>query len=200
MIPPALEEMERLLGRLRGIGRKTAQRLALQLLAGPDDYLKALGSAISALRDRIRRCSRCRGLTEADPCPLCTDPRRASDVLCVVAEYTDLLAVEQSGGFRGRYFVLHGLIAPLDGAGPKDIEAAALLDLAREGGVAEVILALSGSAEAEATAHYLAGRLAEAGVPRITRIAFGVPRGADLGFVDRASMSHAMARRHEVER
>lgn len=199
MVPAALEELEELLGRLKGVGRKTAQRMALQLLASPEDYLRALGSAVAALRDRVRRCSRCRSLTEADPCPLCTDARRRDDILCVVADYPDLIAVEQSGAHRGRYFVLHGLLAPLDGIGPDEIEAAPLVERVRAG-VTEVIFALPDSAEAEATVQFLTVRLRDAGVSHVTRIAYGVPRGADLGYVDRTSVAHAMERRSEVDR
>lgn len=198
MLPPAIEELARLLGRLRGVGQKTAQRLALQLLEAPDDYLQLLGRSVLGLRERVRRCSRCRGLTEQDPCPLCADPRRQDDLLCVVAEVPDLYAVEQSGAFGGRYFVLHGLLSPLDDQGPDEIEAARLVERATDG-VREVILALPPSPEGEATGHYLAERLRAAGVDRVTRIAYGVPRGAELGFVDRVSMAHALSRRHEVE-
>jgi len=198
VLPPALEELARLLGRLRGVGPKTAQRLALQLLDAPDDYLQQLGRGVLGLRERVRRCSRCRGLTERDPCALCTDPRRQDDLLCVVAEVPDLFAVEQSGAFAGRYFVLHGLLSPLDDQGPDEIEAERLVERAADG-VREVILALPPSPEGEATGHYLAERLRAAGVDRVTRIAYGVPRGVELGFVDRVSMAHALARRHEVE-
>jgi recombination protein RecR len=199
VLPPALEELVRLLGRLRGVGQKTAQRMALQLLASPDEYLKALGASVSGLRERVRRCSRCRGLTEADPCRLCSDPRRRDDVLCVVAEVPDQYAVEGSGAFDGRYFVLHGLISPLDGTGPEDLELRRLVERVGEATIAEVILALPPSPEGEATGHYLAGRLREAGARRVTRIAYGVPHGAELGYVDRVSMMHALSRRHEVE-
>ncbi|MBN1773484.1 MAG: recombination protein RecR [Deltaproteobacteria bacterium] len=198
MLPPAIEELARLLGRLRGVGQKTAQRMALQLLEAPDDYLRQLGQSVLGLRERVRRCSRCRSLTENDPCPLCTDPRRQDDLLCVVAEVPDLYAVEQSGAFAGRYFVLHGLLSPLDDQGPDEIEAARLVERAADG-VREVVLALPPSPEGEATGHYLAERLRTAGVDRVTRIAYGVPRGVELGFVDRVSMAHALSRRHEVE-
>ncbi|MBI5501140.1 MAG: recombination protein RecR [Deltaproteobacteria bacterium] len=200
MLPPALDELARLLGRLRGVGQKTAQRLALQLLDSPDDYLRALGASIAELRDRVRRCSRCRGLTERDPCPTCSDPRRRDDVLCVVAHVPDQSAVEASGAFDGRYFVLHGLLSPLDDSGPEEIEADRLVERAADGKVREVILALPPSPEGEATGHYLAERLRAAGVERLTRIATGVPHGADLGFVDRVSMAHALSRRHEVDK
>ena len=198
MLPPAIEELARLLGRLRGVGQKTAQRMALQLLEAPDEYLQQLGRSVLELRARVRRCSRCRSLTEKDPCPTCDDPRRQDDLLCVVAEVPDLYAVEQSGAFTGRYFVLHGLLSPLDDQGPDEIEAGGLVERAKDG-VREVILALPPSPEGEATGHYLAERLRAAGVDRVTRIAYGVPRGAELGFVDRVSMAHALSRRHEVE-
>jgi recombination protein RecR len=200
VLPPALDELARLLGRLRGVGQKTAQRLALQLLDAPDDYLQSLGASIAGLRERVRRCSRCRGLTERDPCPLCSDPRRRDDLLCVVAHVPDLYAVEGSAAFDGRYFVLHGLLSPLDDTGPDELEVERLVERAGDGQVQEVILALPPSAEGEATGHYLAERLRAAGVARVTRIAYGVPHGAELGFVDRVSMAHALSRRHEVER
>jgi recombination protein RecR len=200
LLPPALDELARLLGRLRGVGQKTAQRLALQLLDSPDEYLTSLGASIVGLRVRVRRCSQCRGLTEQDPCLLCTDPRRRDDVLCVVADIPDQYAVEASAAFDGRYFVLHGLISPLDDTGPDEIDADRLVERAGGGRTAEVILALPPSPEGEATGHYLAGRLHEAGVARITRIACGVPHGVELGFVDRVSMAHALSRRHEVDK
>ena len=200
MLPPALDELARLLGRLRGVGRKTAQRLALQLLESPDEYLIALGASLTGLRERVRRCSRCRGLTERDPCPLCDDPRRRDDLLCVVAGVPDQAAVEASGAFGGRYFVLHGLLSPLDDTGPDEIEADGLAKRVGDGTVREVILALPPSPEGEATGHYLAERLRAAGVERVTRLATGGPHGADLGFVDRVSMAHALSRRHEVDK
>jgi recombination protein RecR len=198
VLPPALVELERLLGRLRGVGRKTAQRMALQLLDAPDDYLRSLATSLEALHRRVRRCSRCRGLTEDDPCRLCSDPRRRDDLLCVVALVPDLFAVEESGVFEGRFFVLHGLLSPLDDVGPDDIEADALVARVRSGGVAEVILALPPSTEGEATGHYLARRLRDAGGPRVTRIAYGVPQGVEIGLVDRVSLAHALTRRHDV--
>jgi recombination protein RecR len=200
VLPPALEELSRLLGKLRGVGQKTAQRLALQLLDSPDEYLQTLGASVAGLRERVRRCSRCRSLTERDPCSLCDDPRRRDDSLCVVAHVPDLFAVEASGAFDGRYFVLHGLLSPLDDQGPDDIETDALLARAADGKVQEVILALPPSPEGEATGHYLAERLRAAGLPHVTRIAYGVPHGSELGFVDRVSMAHALTRREEMSR
>jgi recombination protein RecR len=185
------------LARLPGIGEKTATRLAFHLLRGPKDQPRDLASALLDVVDRIRLCSVCMTMTESDPCPLCSDPRRDPDVVCVVASPSDLIAVDRGGHFRGRYHVLHGLLSPLEGVGPDDLRIAELvrrLGPGDTGGVAEVIIATSPSVEGEATAMYLARLIKPLGV-RVSRIATGLPVGGELEYTDQATIARALAHR-----
>ena len=183
------------LGRLPGIGEKTATRLAFHLLRGPKQHARDLAQALVDVTDKIRLCSVCMTMTEADPCPTCSDVRRDGDVVCVVATPADLIAIDRGGHFRGRYHVLHGLLSPLEGIGPDDLRIAELLR--RLGGdppVAEVIIATSPSVEGEATAMYLARLMKPLGV-KVSRIATGLPVGGELEYSDQATISRAMANR-----
>jgi recombination protein RecR len=184
------------LARLPGIGEKTATRLAFHILRAPEPQARELAQAIVEVREKIRLCSVCCNLTEADPCPVCADPRRDGHIICVVAQPTDLLAVDRSGHYRGRYHVLHGVLSPLDGIGPDDLRIA---DLVRRVGpeVTEVILATSPNVEGEATAMYLARLLKPLGV-RVTRIASGVPIGGELEYVDQVTLTRALDGRREL--
>lgn len=183
--------------RLPGIGEKTAGRLAFHILRVDRQYAQALADAVLAVKDETRLCSICYALTEADPCPTCTDPTRPQDVICVVEEPADLLAVERAQEFRGRYHVLHGALAPLDGVGPDELKIHPLLVRLRDGVVREVILATNPTAEGEATALYLARLIKPLGV-RVTRIAHGVPVGGDLEYVDVATVGRALEGRREM--
>ena len=184
------------LARLPGIGEKTATRLAFHILRAPEVQARELAQAVLEVREKIRLCSACCNLTEADPCAICGDARRDAHTLCVVAQPTDVLAVERSGDYRGRYHVLHGVLSPLDGVGPEDLRIAELLRRL-SGEVTEVILATSPNVEGEATAMYLA-RLVKPLGPRVTRIASGVPIGGELEYVDQVTLSRAIEGRHEL--
>jgi recombination protein RecR len=186
------------LGKLPGIGEKTATRLAFYVLRAPDGYARELAAAILDVKERIHFCSTCMNLTSEDPCTLCRDPRRDPHTVCVVAHPTDLLAIERTGNFRGRYHVLHGVLSPLDGIGPDDIRLRELLArLGGEGGVSEVIVATSPNVEGEATALYLSRLVKPLGV-RVTRIASGVPIGGELEYADGVTISRAIESRREM--
>jgi len=185
------------LSRLPGIGEKTASRLAYHVLRAERSYAQALADALLAVKDETRLCSVCFALTEADPCPICTDPARAADAICVVEEPADLLAVDRAREFRGRYHVLHGALAPLDGIGPDELKIQPLLVRLRDGTVREVILATNPTAEGEATALYLARLIKPLGL-KVTRIAHGIPVGGDLEYVDVMTVGRALEGRREM--
>ncbi|MDY0261270.1 recombination mediator RecR [Syntrophotalea acetylenica] len=185
------------LSKLPGIGRKTAARLALYILRRPLGDACALADAIRELKERTRFCSRCFHFTEEDPCPLCTDMGRDDHLLCVVEEPQDVMAIERSRSYRGRYHVLHGSLSPLDGIGPDDLKIDALLDRLQQGTVKEVLLATNFDVEGEATALYLANLIRPLGI-RVTRLAHGIPLGSDLEYVDEATVNHAVEGRREL--
>jgi recombination protein RecR len=185
------------LARLPGIGEKTATRLAFHILRAPELQARELATAIVEVREKIRLCSTCCNLTEDDPCAVCSDPRRDEQLLCVVAQPTDLMAVDRAGNFRGRYHVLHGVLSPLDGIGPDDLRIADLIRRLQGGTVTEVILATSPNVEGEATAMYLAKLIKPLGV-RVTRIASGVPIGGELEYVDQITLTRAIEGRREL--
>ena len=189
-----------LLGRLPGIGDKTAQRLAFHVLKSPPAYAKDLAEALLALESTVRLCSRCCNLTAQDPCSICRDPRREERLICVVETVPDLLAVERTREFRGRYHVLHGALSPLDGIGPDQIKVKELLARVQAAGdqpIEEVIVATDPTIEGEATSLYLARLLKPLGV-KVTRIAQGVPTGSDLEYADQVTLARAIAGRREV--
>jgi recombination protein RecR len=194
---PSMARLIEQLTRLPGIGERTATRMAFHILRSEREYAQHLAEAVLALKQDTRLCSECFALTEQDPCRLCTDLERASGVLCVVEEPADLLAVERAGTFRGRYHVLHGTIAPLDGIGPDDLKIQPLLVRIRERDVQEVIVATNPTAEGEATAIYLAKLLKPLGV-RVTRIANGIPVGGDLEYTDVMTVGRALDGRREM--
>jgi recombination protein RecR len=196
-LTPSMTRLVQLLTRLPGIGEKTAGRLAFFVLRTDRDYARALADALVAVKDETRLCSVCFALTESDPCPICSDPQRSPEAICVVEEPADLLAVERAREFRGRYHVLHGTLAPLDGIGPDDLKIQPLLVRLRNGGVREVILATNPTAEGEATALYLAKLIKPLGL-RVTRIAHGVPVGGDLEYVDVMTVGRALEGRREM--
>lgn len=189
------------LGKLPGIGEKTAARLAFHILRASAEDAAALAAAIVEVRQKIRFCSTCCDLTETDPCAICRDQRRDGTLVCVVAQPQDLVAIERAGGYRGRYHVLHGVLSPLDGVGPDDLRIAELLRRCGDGSVAEaigeVILATSPSVEGEATAVYLAKLLRPLGV-KASRIATGVPMGGELEYADQVTLARAIDGRHEM--
>jgi recombination protein RecR len=194
------EPVERLieaLQRLPGIGPKTAQRLTFFLLKRPADEVRELSEALVAVKDRIVHCRTCFNVTDHDPCGICTDPRRDGGLLCVVEEPNDLMAMERTGEYRGRYHVLLGALSPLDGVGPEDIKVRELLARLDGGGTTEVILATNPNVEGEATALYLAKLLRPLGL-RVTRIARGLPVGGDLEYADQVTLTKALEGRREV--
>lgn len=185
------------LAKLPGVGEKTAARLAFHILRAAPEDAAALAAAIGEVRQKIRFCSVCCDLTEADPCTICRDQRRDPATVCVVAQPQDLIAIERAGGYRGRYHVLHGLLSPLDGVGPDDLRVAELVRRCGDGTVQEAILATSPSVEGEATAVYLAKLLRPLGV-RATRIATGVPMGGELEYADQATLARAIDGRRDM--
>ena len=184
------------LRRLPGIGPKSAQRIAFHLLRGSREDATRLSEAVGTLLDGIRTCSICHAITDREVCAICSDPARSPKIVCVVEEPHDLLAVEKTRDFRGRYHVLHGALSPLQGIGPDELRIQGLLDRVRAGEAEEVILATSPTVEGEATAVYLARLLKPLGV-RVTRIAMGVPVGSDLEWADEVTMSKALEGRRE---
>lgn len=185
------------LAKLPGIGEKTAARLAFHILRASAEDAAVLAEAIVEVRQKIRFCSICCDLTEADPCAICRDQRRDGSLVCVVAQPQDLVAIERAGGYRGRYHVLHGVLSPLDGVGPDDLRVPELLRRCRDGTVVEAILATSPSVEGEATAVYLAKLLRPLGV-RASRIATGVPMGGELEYADQVTLARAIDGRREM--
>ena len=192
-----LEPIERLvkaLRRLPGIGEKTATRLAYFLLAAPDVVAAELGEAIVRLRADVRLCDECFNLTARSPCEICRDESRSARVVCVVEEPADLASIESTGSFRGRYHVLGGTIAPLDGVGPESLRIDALVERIERGGIDELILATNPNPEGEATALYVAERVARYRVP-VTRIGYGMPIGGDLEYVDPVTVRKSLENR-----
>ena len=199
MGPQALEDMVMAFARLPGVGRKTAQRLALYVLKSPPGEAQALAEAIGGARERIGHCTLCFNLTEHDQalCHVCRDPGRDRQVICVVEEASDALALERSELLRGTYHVLGGALSPLDGIGPDDLRIAELLERVQRDGVREVILAHNASAEGEATAEYIHQRLGT--MTSVTRLARGLPAGSDLDLADRTTLAHALQGRTTFE-
>lgn len=194
---PSFARLVAALGKLPGIGQKTATRLAFFILRQSPAEAQALATAICELKEKTRFCSRCFHLTESDPCPLCTDPARDDRQLCVVEQPQDLLAVERSRSFRGRYHVLQGALSPLDGIGPEQLRIKELLVRLQDHTVEEVVVATNFSVEGEATALYLARLLQPLGL-RVTRLAHGIPLGSDLEYIDEATVNRAVEGRREI--
>jgi len=192
-----LADLVAALQRLPGIGAKSAQRLAYHLLRAPREEIDALAAAMVSVKERVTYCSICGNITGTDPCNYCTSPDRDPRLLCVVEQPENVHAVERARGFRGRYHVLMGAIAPLQGIGPDDLKIRGLLERVASGEVHEVILATNPNVEGEATALYLAKLLKPLG-PRVTRIAMGVPVGSDLEYTDEFTISKAMEGRREM--
>jgi recombination protein RecR len=186
----ALQQLIEEFARLPGVGRKTAQRLALYMLKQPREDAVRMARALVNVKDRIRYCSVCANITEQDPCSICSSPKRDRSVICVVEEPNDVLALEKTSEFRGLYHVLGGSLSPLDGIGPEELKVKELLSRVTEG-VLEVILAMNPNVEGEATTIYLSRLLKPLGV-KVTRIARGLPVGGDLVFADEATLSRAL--------
>jgi recombination protein RecR len=192
-----LAELVAALQRLPGIGARSAQRLAYHVLKTPREDVDALCAAMLSVKERVTYCSVCSNITDVDPCVYCTAPERDGRIICVVEQPENVAAVEKTRGFKGRYHVLMGAIAPLQGIGPDDLKIKGLLARVADGGVEEIILATNPTVEGEATALYLAKLLRPLGV-RATRIAMGVPVGSDLDYTDEFTMAKAMEGRREI--
>jgi recombination protein RecR len=195
--PEAVTRLVEEFARLPGIGPKTASRLTYYLLRAPLEQVKALGEAVSQLRDRIVFCSRCFNITESDPCPVCSDLHREQHTVCVVEEPLDVLAIERTAEYRGLYHVLHGAISPVEGIGPDDLRIGELLARMQREPVSEVILATNPSLEGEATAMYIQRQLLPFRV-RVTRLARGLPVGGDLEYADAITLARALEGRQEM--
>jgi recombination protein RecR len=191
MESPALTSLIDAFRRLPGVGKRSAERLALHLLSAPEAEAMALSAAIREARERVSECSVCGNLTETDPCPVCADERRDRATVCVVERPAGAMAIEKGGGYRGVYHVLHGVLNPLEGIGPSELKIDRLVRRVERGDVTEVIVATNTTAEGEATALYLARLLGQRGIS-VTRIAHGVPMGGGLEFADDITLSHAL--------
>jgi recombination protein RecR len=197
ILPAPLTRVIQELVKLPGIGEKTATRLAFHLSRADRRDVDGLAAALAALREELRICSVCCALAGSDPCELCNDPQRSAAALCIVEESADLAAVERSGGFKGRYHVLQGTLAPLDGIGPDDLRIPELLRRLGDGTVLEVIIATNPTTEGEATAIYLARLIKPLGV-RVTRIAHGLPMGGEVEYADLATLGRALEGRRDM--
>ena len=193
--PPALTQLIRELGRLPGIGPKSAQRLAFHLFNRPDDEVRGLAEALLNAKGSLRQCEVCFNITDAERCAVCTDAQREQSLICVVEEPADLLAIERSGEYDGLYHVLHGALSPMNGVGPDQLTIQPLLTRLKD--VDEVILATATTVEGEATAMYLARMLGEIKVPT-SRIAYGLPVGGDLEYADEVTLGRAISNRRRL--
>lgn len=197
MLPEPITALTAALGKLPGIGPRSAERIALHLVQTDSAAVQHLAATLLTARERIRFCETCGALTEPSPCATCTDPRRDASLICVVERAVDILSIEKSGAFRGRFHVLGGKISPLDGVGPDDLRIAELEQrLAREP-VQEVIIALGTDVEGDATSHYLAKRLSRSSL-QISRIAYGLPAGSGLEYADELTLNRALEGRRQM--
>jgi len=197
---PAAEPVSRLieeLGKLPGIGPKSAARLTYYLLRIPEAEARALAEAIIAVKEKTVLCSSCQNITDSNPCAICGSKERDHSIICVVKEPLDILALERTGQYKGLYHVLHGVLSPMDGIGPDDLKIKELLQRLKAGSVKEVILATNPNLEGEATAMYLQRLLSPFGV-RLTRLARGLPVGGDLEYADEVTLTHALEGRQEM--
>lgn len=192
----AIENLVTELSRLPGIGRRTAQRMVMAIVKYPKGDIVKLAQALEEVARQVRLCSVCYNLTENDPCDICVHPERDGRMVCVVEDSPDVLAIEKTGSYKGRYHVLHGALSPLDGVGPEDLRIKELLSRLKDD-VREVILATNPSVEGEATAVYLARLIKPMGI-RTTRIAQGLPMGAAIEFADQGTLARALSARSEV--
>jgi recombination protein RecR len=196
VLPQPVQQLIDAFARLPGIGPKSASRLTFYLLRAANDQALDLAEALQDLKQRTQFCSVCFNITEDDPCLICEDETRDERLLCVVEEPLDVLAIERSRAFNGRYHVLHGAISPVEGIGPEDLKVDELLQRVQQGAFVEVILATNPTLEGESTALYLQRRLADMGV-RMTRLARGLPVGGDLEYTDEVTLGRALEGRQE---
>lgn len=197
LIPSAVERLSAEFGRLPGIGPKTAQRLTFHVLGAPAELAERLAGALQELHVAVHACTRCGFIADGELCAVCANPGRDGSLLCVVEEALDVLAVERSGVFHGVYHVLGGALSPIDGVGPEQLRLAELEARLGDGLVREVVIATDPDVEGEATAHYVAERLVSSGVT-VSRLAHGLPAGADLQYADEVTVARAFAGRRTL--
>ena len=195
--PATIVNLIKNISKLPGIGEKTAERLTMHILRAPLKEAEQLSKSILEAKEKVRLCKLCYGLSDDEVCKICTDPARDASLLCVVEQPADMVAMEKSGAFIGRYHILSGVLSPMNGVGPEDIRMAELIAKIKRGQIKEVVLATSTSVEGEATASFIAERL-ETDALKVTRIASGVPMGGDLKYVDQVTLKKAMEARHDV--
>ena len=195
---PPIDRLVGALKRLPGIGEKSATRLAFFLLGAPETTVRELSEAIARLKEDIVLCAECFDLTDESPCAICRDPRRDPKTLCVVEEPAALAAIDRSGRFSGRYFVLGGALSPIDDVGPEELRIAKLEERVRQGEISEVVLATNPTAEGDATAHFIGERLRPLEVS-LTRIAYGMPLGGDLEYADHVTIGLSMDNRRAMD-
>jgi len=196
-LPDSITTLVAALSRLPGVGPRSAERIALHLVQSETGLVRHLAEAILTARERISFCTTCGALTEKSPCAICDDSRRDSSLICVVERAVDILSVEKSGTYRGKFHVLRGKISPLDGVEPEDLQIAELEKRLASGVIKEVVIALGTDVEGDATSNYLAKRLVRPGL-KISRIAYGLPAGSGLEFADELTLSRALEGRREM--
>ena len=196
-LPEPITALTAALGKLPGIGPRSAERIALHLVQTETALVKHLADAMVQARERIRFCETCGALTEQSPCAICADPRRDSALVCVIERAVDILSIEKSGTFRGKFHVLGGKISPLDGVEPDDLKIGELEQRLAGEPIKEIIIALGTDVEGDATSHYLAKRLARPGL-KISRIGFGLPAGSGLEYADELTLNRALEGRREM--
>jgi len=197
MLPESITALISALGQLPGVGPRSAERIALHLVQTDSAIVKQLAEAILSAREKVRFCTICGALTEQSPCSLCTDARRDTSLVCVVERAVDILSIEKSGTYRGKFHVLGGKISPLDGVEPDDLRIGELEKRLTTEPVREIIIALGTDVEGDATSHYLAKRLTRGGL-KISRIGFGLPAGSGLEFADELTLNRALEGRREM--
>lgn len=195
--PPSILNLIKRIAKLPGIGEKTAERLAMHILRSPRTEVEQLSNSIITAKENIRLCKYCFGFSDDDVCQICSNPARDAALLCVVEQPADMVAMEKSGAFNGRYHILSGVLSPMNGVGPEDIRLGELIAKIERGRVKEVVLATSTTVEGDATAAYIKERLVKYTL-KVTRIASGVPIGGDLKYVDQVTLQKAMEKRHDL--
>ena len=191
---PEIERLIQLLAKVPGLGPRSARRAALHLIKKKEQLLSPLAEAMAEAVDKVRVCSNCGNVDTADPCSICTDPRREAGAIIVVEDVADLWALERAAAMNARYHVLGGTLSPLDGVGPDDLNIRSLISRVAEGGVGEIILAVNATVEGQTTAHYITDQLSGLGV-KVTRLAHGVPVGGELDYLDEGTLSAALKSR-----
>lgn len=195
--PPPLEKLIKQLSRLPGVGQKSATRMALYILNSKKELAESLSRSLIEVKEQIKFCSICFNFTDTDPCSICSNSNRTGNVICVVEGPGDQLAIEETGVFKGRYHVLHGVLSPLDGIGPENLKIGELISRCNNEDIEEIVLAINPSTQGEATSSYLADLLTQKNI-NVTRIALGVPVGGDLKYMDYMTLKHSFNSRTRI--